>query len=202
MLEPAIFGLLAVDVGMLTVTINKAYQAQKAGARARQQQEEEETLTRYEAAQPASGYPQGGWEFKIVRSSFRRFRYRHVLQAVCEEEAQSGWILLEKLDDERLRFRRPVAFRANDRLVARDSYRTLLRPPGRIGLLAVFALFADLAGFSRLLGVHLRSKFAGSHRSSTAAIGPHGSTAPTDPTPPPAGLMPAFVRLYNRRKPG
>jgi len=196
-LEPAILGLLAVDVGVLTVTINKAYQAQQAGAQERKRQEEEENLTRYDSPQPTSSYPQGGWEFKIVRASFRSFRHRHVLQTVCEEEAQSGWILLEKLDDERLRFRRPVAFRANDRLVARDPYRSYYGPPAElVSLLSLLCLLGLLAfpaywGFTFIQNLLDRIEVRSPQ------------SAPTAPPRPPTRrpLRGSLDPLYNSPKP-
>ena len=91
------------------------------------QDEEEEILTQYESKQQApvqganvSNFQQprdprlAGWEFKIVRANRNVFRDSVVLQQLCEEEAESGWILLEKLDDHRVRFKRPMALRYTD----------------------------------------------------------------------------------------
>lgn len=52
-----------------------------------------------------------GWEFKIVRAKRDIFHNPAVLQKLCQEEAVSGWILLEKLDDRRVRFKRLIALR-------------------------------------------------------------------------------------------
>lgn len=52
-----------------------------------------------------------GWEFKIVRAKRDLFYKPDVFQRLCEEEAEAGWILLEKLDDRRVRFKRPIALR-------------------------------------------------------------------------------------------
>lgn len=52
-----------------------------------------------------------GWEYKIVRASWDMFHNTGVLQQLCEEESQAGWIMLEKLDDRRIRFKRPIALR-------------------------------------------------------------------------------------------
>lgn len=88
--------------------------------------EEEEILTRYESREdsaPAEDMQLNGssqvskdsrlvgWEFKIVRAPRNLFRDPVVFQQLCEEEAQAGWILLEKLDDRRVRFKRPLAIR-------------------------------------------------------------------------------------------
>lgn len=90
-----------------------------------QDEEEEEVLTQYEAKENIAALelqPNGstnlpkdprlvGWEFKIVRANRNLFRDSALLQQLCEEEAEAGWILLEKLDDRRVRFKRPMAMR-------------------------------------------------------------------------------------------
>ena len=65
-------------------------------------QQEEEELTKYSDAEL-----QGDWEFKILRSNLASFAKPEVLKQVCEEEARAGWVLLEKFDNQRLRFKRP-----------------------------------------------------------------------------------------------
>lgn len=102
-------------------------------------QEEEEQLTPYDSketidpmdsqAKPKtkSNDPRlVGWEFKIVRASSDVFRDSSMLKRLCEEEASAGWILLEKLDDRRIRFKRPIAMREVIRadLLPIDPYRT------------------------------------------------------------------------------
>ena len=66
------------------------------------------------------------WEFKIVRSGTAAFRKREVLDQVVEEEARAGWVMLEKLDDSRIRFKRPARARAQDPYLPPevDPYRT------------------------------------------------------------------------------
>ena len=66
------------------------------------------------------------WEFKIVRSGTGAFRKREVLDQVVEEEARAGWVMLEKLDDSRIRFKRPARARAQDAYLPPevDPYRT------------------------------------------------------------------------------
>jgi hypothetical protein len=66
------------------------------------------------------------WEFKIVRSATAAFRKREVLDQVVEEEARAGWVMLEKLDDSRIRFKRPRRARAQDAYLPPDvdPYRT------------------------------------------------------------------------------
>lgn len=67
-----------------------------------------------------------GWEFKIVRAKGNMFRNPAILQQLCEEEQLAGWVLLEKLDDQRVRFKRPIALRymINPELLSFDAYRS------------------------------------------------------------------------------
>lgn len=68
-----------------------------------------------------------GWEYKIVRASSDLFRDPKILKTLCDEEAGAGWILLEKLDDRRIRFKRPIAMRQVLRadLLPIDPYRSV-----------------------------------------------------------------------------
>jgi hypothetical protein len=114
-------------------------------------EEEEETLTPYEskdtvkstADQKKNGSEKAakdprlvGWEFKIVRSSRDVFRDPKVFRQLCEEESQAGWILLEKLDDRRVRFKRPIALREilNAEMLAIDPYRSYYGSSGNPGI--------------------------------------------------------------------
>ena len=66
-----------------------------------------------------------GWEFKIVRAKRDLFQDPEVFQLLCHEEREAGWILLEKLDDRRVRFKRPIALREiiKPEFLDRDPYR-------------------------------------------------------------------------------
>jgi hypothetical protein len=92
----------------------------------REREEEEEAMTPYDSQETlqsiansqstrSSKTPKDprlvGWEFKIVRAQRDIFHDPLVFQRMCEEEANAGWILLEKLDDRRARFKRPIALR-------------------------------------------------------------------------------------------
>jgi len=70
---------------------------------------EEEDMTAY-----TQDNLRNDWEFKIVRSGTAAFRKPEVLNKLLEEEAQAGWVMLEKLDDSRIRFKRPHSARAKD----------------------------------------------------------------------------------------
>ena len=87
-----------------------------AAAHQARMREEEEKLTAYNRDDLQ------GWEFKIVRSN-TRIRGEKFRQ-LCEEEAHSGWELVEKFDDTRVRFKRTVERRSQDQYAQIDPYRT------------------------------------------------------------------------------
>jgi len=84
----------------------------------RRQEEEEERMTAY------SNEDLDGWEFKIVRSAFGRFRNYPAVKRLCEEEAKAGWEMVEKFDNYRIRFKRRIERRADDMHLTGDPYRT------------------------------------------------------------------------------
>ena len=69
----------------------------------------------------------GDWEFKIVRASAGKFRDREEFENLLEQEKEFGWVLLEKLDNSRVRFKRHIKERSRDRMagVERDPYRSI-----------------------------------------------------------------------------
>ncbi len=93
--------------------------AAAAAAAAEMLRQEEEQMTEY-----AERDLREGWEFKILRANTAVFRDSQRLKQACEEEAQAGWILVEKFDDQRLRFKRPVSAKNNDSYLPFDAYRT------------------------------------------------------------------------------
>jgi hypothetical protein len=120
--------------------------------RHQQDEEEEESLTPYDSTEIIETNEvrrsskrdrdprMVGWEFKVLRSQGNLFRQPAILQQVCDEEALAGWILLEKLDDGRLRFKRPIAMRevVNAESLGFDPYRSDYGPTaawGRRGLI-------------------------------------------------------------------
>lgn len=102
-----------------------AYSGGVAAAAAERQRmmfaEEEEDMARY-----TQDDLNNDWEFKIVRSDTAAFRKPEVLRKLIEEEARSGWVMLEKFDDSRIRFKRPHSARTRDALLPPgvDPYRT------------------------------------------------------------------------------
>ena len=97
-------------------------------------QAEEEDMTTY-----TQDDLKGDWEFKIVRSESGAFRKPEVLEKLVDEEAQAGWVLLEKFDNSRVRFRRPHSARVKDGFLPDgvDPYRTRYgAPSARYAVLA------------------------------------------------------------------
>jgi len=139
MLETLIISLFTLDLSLLLIIINrKAYQPNMT-------QKQEENLHNYQEHQK-------GWEFKILRTANDGFRHRQVLKLVCEQELESGWILLEKLDDSRLRFRRPLQFRERDHLAKLDPYRTFYGQSGQIINFISIVLLVVLMAIPTFLG--------------------------------------------------
>lgn len=126
MLEVVVCSLFVSSLGFQALVLGNWMHWQQS-VNANQDEEEEEILTQYESKQNALVVQQQlngssnqqssrdprlvGWEFKIVRANRNLFRNPAVLQCLCDEEAEAGWIMLEKLDDRRIRFKRPIALR-------------------------------------------------------------------------------------------
>ncbi len=130
MLEITIWSLLVGNLGWQAVVVS-GWLRWRQVLIGQLQQEEEDSLTCFESkeesisasphsngkvnshrlTQPPTDQQMVGWEYKIVRASSDLFREQAVLQQLCQEEAKAGWILLEKLDDRRIRFKRLIALR-------------------------------------------------------------------------------------------
>ena len=146
MLEVVVWSLLVGNLGWQAVVVSRWLRWQQVIS-SQQEQEEEEILTRFQSQEdsastrlskpgrfilPGSSHPEStdeqlvGWEFKIVRASRDLFHDPDVFRRLCEEEATTGWILLEKLDDRRIRFKRLVALRdfMDGQQLSHDPYRT------------------------------------------------------------------------------
>ena len=110
--------------------------------------EEEEDMTKY--TQDDLG---NDWEFKIVRSESGAFRKPEVVKKLLEEEARAGWVMLEKFDDRRIRFKRPRSARNRDVLLPPDvdPYRTRYgSPSAQYAMLATMVLGLVAAGLGGL----------------------------------------------------
>lgn len=109
----------------------------------RRDQEEEEEMTRY-----STDELDDNWEFKIVRSETGAFRRPEVFQSLLQEESIAGWELVEKLDNRRVRFKRPRDARRRDATLPTgfDPYRSQYGRPSsaRIAILIGVALMVAL----------------------------------------------------------
>ncbi len=169
MLEVTIWSLLVGNLGWQAVMVSGWLRWQQI-VTSQRHQEEEEILTCFESKEDSalveplqrkgkvdppsrpmqiSTDPQlVGWEFKIVRASRDVFRKPAVFQQLCEEEAMSGWILLEKLDDRRVRFKRLIALRnvLDTEQLSYDPYRcnygSSLTPLTLLGAIALVMAIA------------------------------------------------------------
>lgn len=169
-----------------------------------QREEEEEILTRYEskdenlasAKEPQpNGSPKAssndsqlmGWEFKIVRASSDLFRNPAMFHRLCQEEAEAGWILLEKLDDRRVRFKRPIAMRemVQSNLPRIDPYRC--QYGAESNLLAWLTAIAFMAAMvlPAVLGYALVSTTLSQSRQSVPIPGSRSIPSPEESSPSP-----------------
>ena len=140
----AIWSLMTGTLGLQAIAAGAALRIRQLRDRARMY-EEEEQLTPYDSKETIDPMDEKvvpkskksndprlvGWEFKIVRSPSDVFRDSTVLKQLCDEEATAGWILLEKLDDRRVRFKRPIAMREviRSEMLPIDPYRTTYGAP-------------------------------------------------------------------------
>jgi len=88
-----------------------------AAAQKKRLQEEEQMVTYHKD-------DLGDWEFKIIRTNSGKFKNPDNLRMICEQEAKAGWEMLEKFDDQRIRFKRHIKNRSNDQFLDFDPYRT------------------------------------------------------------------------------
>jgi hypothetical protein len=135
-----------------------AHIAAAAAAEKRRQLEEteEEKMTNYNTGDLEK------WEFKIVRSESGAFRKPQVLQALLEEEALAGWEMVEKFDNRRIRFRRPIEARKRDEMLPGyvDPYRTHYGASmTRVSILIALGLF--ILGVLVFVFFNLRSQSGG-----------------------------------------
>jgi hypothetical protein len=132
---------------------NGAVSAAAAAARMQQLREEEEMT-------PYSPEDLNNWEFKIVRANTGIFSKPAEFNKLIQEEARAGWELLEKFDNQRVRFKRPISARARDGLLPAsvNPYRTQYGMSRLlfallilfVVMLAAFLMFAVATGLSGL----------------------------------------------------
>ncbi|HBB33976.1 MAG TPA: hypothetical protein DDZ80_13480 [Cyanobacteria bacterium UBA8803] len=202
MLEVTILSLLVGNLGWQAVVVSVWLRWQQI-VTSQQHQEEEETLTcfeskenpvsvkpiqnksqvdwSHEAEQPSTDPQLVGWEFKIIRANRDVFHKPAVFQRLCEEEAMAGWILLEKLDDRRVRFKRLIALRnvIDTQQLPFDPYRchygSSWRPINWLGGIAI-AIAIAVPSF---LSYTLVSKMI-AHGQANAPASPYENVPPQD----------------------
>jgi hypothetical protein len=119
-----------------TAATTGAATAAAAAQHQRMLQREEELMTKYSADEIE------GWEFKIVRAATRKFKDPDSLRQICDEEARSGWEMLEKFDDSRVQFKRRTDNRDGDLHRDIDPYRTQVGPSSaQLGLFITVLVF-------------------------------------------------------------
>jgi hypothetical protein len=116
---------------------------------AHQQKAEQERLRRLEEEELMSGYTpeeaNGPWQFKIVRGTFKTAQQ---VEAVQQEQAEYGWVLVEIFDQHRIRFKRAASEAGKDGYREGNPYATVSKASGPgcgatvilLGVLAVGAL--------------------------------------------------------------
>ena len=135
---------------MHTHTTTATVAAAAANQAIQRMHQEEEELSHYSQDDVA-----GDWEFKIVRSATAAFRKPEEFAKLLEEEARFGWVLLEKLDDGRVRFKRRAGGRPRVPLGEHegDPYRSIygISPSRQGAMIALIAIGASVLIMGLLL---------------------------------------------------
>jgi hypothetical protein len=124
--------------------------AQVAAKKKRQEEEEMAKYTRDEL--------DNDWEFKIVKSVSGKFSKREVVEQVRAEEAVAGWVMVEKFDDNRIRFKRPASAQRNDYNLPPgiDPYRTTYGMSEGGLALSIIGVMVGIGGIIALLAYLLQ----------------------------------------------
>ncbi len=181
-----IISTIILDIGIQSVIIDRIIRAKQGNKR--REEVEEENLTRYES-NTSSDQPKG-WEFKILRTSSGGFRSRKVLSRVCAEEAQAGWILLEKLDNHRLRFRRPVTARDRDIHCKIDPYRTHYGISELVETWTTVIVILAIMGGAATVGFIAMNSFFGDWQTRSNQGVPNSAPNAIRQSPPPVNNQP------------
>ena len=133
---------------MINAVVVNAAAAAAAAEAARRMREEEEEMTPYTGQELTEN-----WEFKIIRSNTGSFRKPEIFRQMLAEESESGWQLVEKFDDGRVRLKRPrgAPSSVGDGDSGRDPYRTTYGMSQ--GALVTWILVGTFAGIAVLIGV-------------------------------------------------
>ena len=130
-------------------TIAATAAARAAAERMRQEEEEMTTYNRDDL---------DGWEFKIMRSNTGKFRKYEFIKTICQEESKAGWEMVEKFDDNRIRFKRRIENRSRDAQMQLDPYRTRVGVGDAALAFIIIGSIAALVGIVALLAVTLGNK--------------------------------------------
>jgi len=125
-----------------------AHAAIHAAQEKKKREQEEEEMTRYSEKELSEDL-----EFKIVRSATGAFKKRETVEQVMAEEMLAGWKMVEKFDDNRLRFKRPASAKRNDYNLPPgvDPYRTTYGL-SEFGLaMTILGIMAGVGGLIALL---------------------------------------------------
>jgi cell division protein FtsL len=116
-------------------------------AQQRKQGQEEEEMTQYRRDEL-----ENDWEFKIVRTTTGAFRSRQAIEELKAQEGLAGWVMVEKFDNNRVRFKRPLSAQMKDAMLPPevDPYRTQYGI-SEAGL--AFMIIAIVLGFGGLMAV-------------------------------------------------
>lgn len=198
MLEILVWSVFLGTLGIEAVMASALVRWQQVVAK-QEYQEEEEMLTSYNSkdnitdphqsqrankGEPPQDPRLSGWEYKIVRASSDLFRDPAVLAKLCEEESLAGWILFEKLDDRRVRFKRPLAMREviTPDALAFDPYRSHYGPSSN--------WLTWIAGIAAVTAMVLPAYLGFMLVSSTIANSRSPASTPFAPVIPPARSEP------------
>ena len=111
-----------------------AGQHQAAERERARRREEEEIMTGYTPEELA-----GHWQFKIVKGTFKSQRQ---IDAVVQEQAEFGWVLVEIFDQQRIRFKRSAAEVEKDAFREGNPYSTVSKASGPGCATVMIALIA------------------------------------------------------------
>jgi hypothetical protein len=133
--------------------------ASAAAVAARQRMvEEEEEMIAYSKEDLAND-----WEFKIVRSATGAFRNPANLEKLRQEESQADWVLVEKFDNSRVRFKRPRSARENDYHLPQriDPYRAYYGMDSTVFAIVILVVVLGLIGLMALCLLAIPLGFVG-----------------------------------------
>jgi hypothetical protein len=114
---------------------------------AERMRQEEEEMTAYNKEDL------DGWEFKIIRSNTGKFKKFEAVRILCQEESRAGWEMVEKFDDNRIRFKRRIENRGSDNQMQFDAYRTRVGVSDGALAFIIIGCIAALVGIVALLAV-------------------------------------------------